>query len=143
MRPSISGRAGFYGPKGDSNSLPALSGPGRFSTASKTEINSEPIRLTFDASKAFMGGLAAFLLSHVLFAVAFLSGVLSSQAMGVAAVVVAVFGAGVLRWLLPHTPKEFKAPVLAYVVVILGMCVAVMPPTSAYRKAIRPTGRKW
>ena len=76
------------------------------------------------APKAFMGGLAAFLLSHVLFAVAFLSGVLSSQAMGVAAVVVAVFGAGVLRWLLPHTPKEFKAPVLAYVVVILGMCVA-------------------
>ena len=41
--------------EGDSNGLPALSGPGRFSTASKTEFNSEPIRLTFDASKAFMG----------------------------------------------------------------------------------------
>jgi hypothetical protein len=52
---SISGRAGWYGPKGDSNSLPFLSGPGRFSTASKTELNSEPIRFTFDASKAFMG----------------------------------------------------------------------------------------
>ena len=52
---SISGRAGWYGPKGDSNGLPALSGPGRFSTASKTEFNSEPIRLTFDASKAFIG----------------------------------------------------------------------------------------
>lgn len=52
---SISGRAGWYGPKGDSNSLPFLSGPGRFSTASVTELNSEPIRLTFDASKAFMG----------------------------------------------------------------------------------------
>jgi hypothetical protein len=52
---SISGRAGWYGPKGDSNNLPFLSGPGRFSTASKTELNSEPIRLTFDASKAFMG----------------------------------------------------------------------------------------
>ena len=52
---SISGRAGWYGPKGDSNGLPFLSGPGRFSTASKTELNSEPIRLTFDASKAFMG----------------------------------------------------------------------------------------
>jgi hypothetical protein len=52
---SVSGRAGWYGPKGDSNSLPFLSGPGRFSTASKTELNSEPIRLTFDASKAFMG----------------------------------------------------------------------------------------
>jgi len=52
---SISGRAGWYGPKGDSNGLPALSGVGRFSTASKVEFNSEPIRLTFDASKAFLG----------------------------------------------------------------------------------------
>src|SRR6266436_24067 len=52
---SISGRAAWYGPKGDSNNLPFLSGPGRFSTASKTEFNSEPIRLTFDASKAFIG----------------------------------------------------------------------------------------
>jgi hypothetical protein len=52
---SISGRAGWYGPKGDANGLPALSGPGRFSNATKTELNSEPIRLTFDASKAFMG----------------------------------------------------------------------------------------
>ena len=52
---SISGRAGWYGPKGDSKNLPALSGVGRFSTASKVEFNSEPIRLTFDASKAFWG----------------------------------------------------------------------------------------
>jgi hypothetical protein len=46
---SVSGRAGFYGPKGDSNA------PLATNTPSKTEINSEPIRLTFDASKAFMG----------------------------------------------------------------------------------------
>jgi hypothetical protein len=52
---AISGRAGFYGPKGDANSLPANSGPGVLSTATKTELNSEPIRLTFDASKAFWG----------------------------------------------------------------------------------------
>jgi hypothetical protein len=52
---SISGRAGWYGPKGDANSLPLLSGVGRFSTATKIELNSEPIRLTFDASKAVWG----------------------------------------------------------------------------------------
>jgi hypothetical protein len=52
---AISGRAGWYGPKGDANGLPALSGPGVLSTATKTELNSEPIRLTFDASKAFWG----------------------------------------------------------------------------------------
>lgn len=75
------------------------------------------------APMAFMGGLALFLLSHVLFAVAFLSGALSVQAMVGAALVAVVFGAGVLRWLMPHAPKEFKGPVLAYVVVILFMCV--------------------
>jgi hypothetical protein len=52
---AISGRAGFYGPKGDSNAPLVGTGVGPFSTASKTEINSEPIRLTFDASKAFLG----------------------------------------------------------------------------------------
>ena len=75
------------------------------------------------APKAFMGGLAAFLLSHVLFATAFVSGALSVPAMAVAVVMAGVFGAGVLRWLMPHAPKEFKGPVLAYVVVILAMCV--------------------
>jgi hypothetical protein len=52
---AISGRAGFYGPKGDSNAPLVGAGTGILSTASKTEINSEPIRLTFDASKAFWG----------------------------------------------------------------------------------------
>jgi len=76
------------------------------------------------APKAFMGGLGAFLLSHVLFAAAFLSGALSVPAMVVAVVMAGLFGAVVLRWLMPNAPKEFKGPVLAYVVVILAMCVA-------------------
>jgi len=49
---AISGRAGWYGPKGNQNEpLGVLSG----GTATKTELNSEPIRLTFDASKAVWG----------------------------------------------------------------------------------------
>ncbi|QOZ31675.1 hypothetical protein [Bradyrhizobium sp. CCBAU 53421] len=52
---AISGRVSLTGEKGDINTLPALSGVGRFSNASKMELNSEPIRLTFDAGKAFMG----------------------------------------------------------------------------------------
>ena len=54
---SISGRAGWYGTKGDGEQPAAvhvwylrLS-----NTATKIEFNSEPIRLTFDASKAFWG----------------------------------------------------------------------------------------
>lgn len=48
---SISGRAGFYGPKGTGAPAGAVSP----TLTTKTEINSEPIRLTFDASKAFVG----------------------------------------------------------------------------------------
>ena len=49
---AISGRAGFYGPKGNQNEPLGVLGGG---TATKVEINSEPIRLTFDASKAIWG----------------------------------------------------------------------------------------
>ncbi|HYV32681.1 MAG TPA: hypothetical protein VEO53_16445 [Candidatus Binatia bacterium] len=45
---SISGRAAWYGEKGyENNPLPG--------TKTAVEFNSEPIRLTFDASKAFLG----------------------------------------------------------------------------------------
>ena len=52
---SISGRAAWYGKKGsDTEKLPALGlANGVFPTA--VEFNSEPIRLTFDASKAIWG----------------------------------------------------------------------------------------
>ncbi len=52
---AISGRAGFYGPKGNENAPEITGAAGNVGTATKTEINSEPIRLTFDASKAFLG----------------------------------------------------------------------------------------
>ncbi|HWZ39991.1 MAG TPA: hypothetical protein VNY08_16995 [Bradyrhizobium sp.] len=52
---SISGRAAWYGKKGtDTNPLPVNAANGVFPTA--VELNSEPIRLTFDASKAMWGG---------------------------------------------------------------------------------------
>ena len=47
---SISGRAAWYGPKGDENN------PLRLAISNTAvEFNSEPIRLTFDASKAIWG----------------------------------------------------------------------------------------
>jgi hypothetical protein len=49
---AISGRAGWYGPKGNENEPLGVLGGG---TSTKTELNSEPIRLTFDASKAIWG----------------------------------------------------------------------------------------
>ena len=52
---SISGRAAWYGKKGDQNNPLVGFGTGPFSTATAVEFNSEPIRLTFDASKAVWG----------------------------------------------------------------------------------------
>jgi hypothetical protein len=54
---SISGRAAWYGKKGDQTApLPTLPGAvGPLSTATAIEFNGEPIRLTFDASRAFWG----------------------------------------------------------------------------------------
>jgi uncharacterized membrane protein YhhN len=76
------------------------------------------------APKAFMGGLLAFLLSHLALAAAFASSGLWVATMAVATLPALGVGAIVLRWLLPHTPADFKLPVVAYVVVILAMCVA-------------------
>jgi hypothetical protein len=50
---SISGRAAWYGKKGNQNSPLPFATPGNIGTA--VEFNSEPIRLTFDASKAMWG----------------------------------------------------------------------------------------
>ncbi|MHC2331014.1 hypothetical protein [Bradyrhizobium sp. USDA 4454] len=50
---SISGRAGWYGKKGTENEPMAFNPVTNVNTA--VELNSEPIRLTFDASKAFWG----------------------------------------------------------------------------------------
>ncbi len=74
--------------------------------------------------QAFMAGLGAFLLSHLCFAAAFLGEPVSGSAMAVATLGALAFGTGVLRWLGPHVPADFGWPVRAYVVVILGMCIA-------------------
>jgi hypothetical protein len=50
---SISGRAAWYGKKGSETAPLPIAPPGIVSTA--VELNSEPIRLTFDASKAAWG----------------------------------------------------------------------------------------
>jgi hypothetical protein len=50
---SVSGRVGFIGPKGPQASPIPFAFPGNIQT--KTEINSEPIRLTLDASKVMWG----------------------------------------------------------------------------------------
>lgn len=72
---------------------------------------------------AFLGGLVAFLLGHLAFALAFaLRGMEPAFALGALAFVLVVSG-GVWRWLSPHVRGGMRAPVVAYVLVISAMVV--------------------
>ncbi len=71
--------------------------------------------------KAFLAGLASFLLGHLLYVVAFLQLPLNLTAMLaslVPAMALAVFS---LRWLWPHLPDKMQVAVLAYIGVICSM----------------------
>jgi len=81
--------------------------------------------LLSDQPAMFLGGLGAFLLSHLAFAVAFATSVHFALSGAMWALIPALLvGAVILRWLWPHLTSDFKGPVIAYVVVILAMCAA-------------------
>jgi uncharacterized membrane protein YhhN len=87
-------------------------------------------------SAAFLGGLGAFLASHVCFAVAFVVVPFSAPAFAVALVPAAALGFVIVRWLWPHLGPGFKPPVLAYVAAILLMCCCAAGASAA-------AGRWW
>lgn len=79
--------------------------------------------LLSDRPPMFLGGLGAFLLSHLAFAIAFATSMPFAASGAVWALLpAALVGAAIVRWLWPHLTPEFKGPVIAYVVVILSMC---------------------
>jgi len=69
-------------------------------------------------SKGFLAGIAAFLLAHVAYAIAFSRLGLDPLALALASVLVLVFAMLVLRWLWPRVPPDFRIPVASYVAVI-------------------------
>jgi uncharacterized membrane protein YhhN len=75
-------------------------------------------------SGSFLAGLGVFLLSHVCFALAFVTGSFSATGFVLALLPALAVGVGITRWLWPHLPGRFKAPVAAYIVTILLMCAA-------------------
>lgn len=81
--------------------------------------------------RVFLGGMVAFLLGHLAYVIAFLQLPLNAVAGGAAAVVLLIGTWPLLRWLLPHVPGDFRAPVLAYLVVIAAMVVAAVAATGA------------
>ncbi len=72
-------------------------------------------------SKPFLAGLAAFLLAHVAYAVAFVVHGQDPRASAVALGLLALPAAVVGRWLWPHLSAGFRPPVVAYVAVISVM----------------------
>ncbi|WP_372781024.1 lysoplasmalogenase [Litorivivens sp.] len=74
---------------------------------------------------AFLGGMLAFLLGHLAYAVGFWQWPLDAGRLLGAIVAMAIVAFVVLRWLWPYLDKAFRVAVVAYVVVIsLMVCIA-------------------
>ena len=74
-----------------------------------------------DSERSFLAGLVAFLCGHLLYAVAFLhlpGNLWGLVATSLPAMVLLVFAT---RWLAPHLPRDMKAPVALYTLVITAM----------------------
>jgi len=87
------------------------------------------------AKRAFLVGLGAFLLGHLLFAVGFAArGPIWQHSAGALAVLVAP-AVVVHRWLMPHVEAAMRGPVLAYMTVItvmLALAVGLATATTAW-----------
>jgi uncharacterized membrane protein YhhN len=81
--------------------------------------------------RAFLGGLLAFLASHVVFAAAFLQAGVSPVALAWAGAAAAAAGVAAQRWLRPHLGAKDRVPVGAYLVVVLAMAVVAMGHAAA------------
>ena len=80
---------------------------------------------------AFLAGIGSFLLGHVAYTVGFIGLGVQWVALAGAAVMVAVLGAVVLRWLRPHLEGIFVQAVPAYVLVIGAMVATSMAAVAA------------
>jgi uncharacterized membrane protein YhhN len=80
--------------------------------------------LLSSAQRVFFGGLAAFLLAHVAYTVAFWTTGPSWLVVLAALLCFGAAGVVTLRWLWPHLSAGDRPPVVAYIVVIVVMCAA-------------------
>ncbi|NVB81307.1 MAG: lysoplasmalogenase [Kofleriaceae bacterium] len=86
------------------------------------------VALLGKSSRAFLGGLTAFLLGHLAYFVAFIHLVGPGETLGLAGIYAALpiaIGVGVLVWLWPRL-GSMRVPVIAYVATIIAMVVAAI-----------------
>jgi uncharacterized membrane protein YhhN len=74
--------------------------------------------LSSGRSTGFLAGIAAFLLGHLVYAIAFYQLGLDTIALLGAALILGALAAVTLRWLRPHVPDDFRIAVFCYVGVI-------------------------
>jgi uncharacterized membrane protein YhhN len=80
------------------------------------------LSLTYPGKKAFLAGLAAFLLAHMAYVAAFVvRGTASPHPLEVAAIGIVSLAA--VGWMFPHVGRSMRGPVLAYVVAITAMVI--------------------
>jgi len=97
--------------------------------------------LMADASpRLFLAGLGSFLLGHVGYALAFLAFGVDARLSALAALVLVPVAVLVWRWLRPSVPRDMKAPVAAYVVVICAMVALATGAWGSGGSALMPVG---
>ncbi len=96
--------------------------------------------LLSSAQRVFMGGLAAFLLAHVAYTVAFWTTGPSPLAVLAALVCFGAAGVITLRWLWPHLSAGDRPPVVAYILVIVVMCAAATGSSGAVGSLVPALG---
>jgi uncharacterized membrane protein YhhN len=87
------------------------------------------------AKAAFLGGLCAFLVGHLLFAAAFVARGVDARVAGSAALAALLVALPVARWLLPHVRAKMRGPVVAYILAISTM-VSLAAGTFAHHPSV-------
>jgi uncharacterized membrane protein YhhN len=96
--------------------------------------------LLSSAERVFFGGLAAFLLAHVSYALAFWTTGPPRLVLLAALLCFGVAGVVTLRWLWPHLSAGDRPPVVAYILVIVVMCSAAAGSSSAVGSLVPAVG---
>lgn len=81
--------------------------------------------------RVFLGGMIAFALGHFFYVIGFAQLPLSTAGLVWGAAGMGIFSVGILRWLMPNVPADFKGPVAAYIVIIGLMVITAVGATVA------------
>jgi uncharacterized membrane protein YhhN len=95
--------------------------------------------LTYSDRAAFVGGLVAFLVAHLVYSIAFGTLGVDPAAAASAVIVLAIVGGFIWRWLAPHV-GSLRGPIVAYLVVISFMVVVAAGAYGGGATALIPIG---